>query len=131
MLLFLVSFLRVNLLPMRLKLILKLIGKDYTLPCNYMYELSSCLYKILNEGDPEFASWLHDKGYCIERKSRSVSMGLDFIVAIMKFYLNGGNTNANCSSDNVIARCCTGTMVNFVWVMPVISAMGKNTNFLP
>lgn len=69
MLLFLVSFLRVNLLSMRLKLILKLIGKDYTLPCNYMYELSSCLYKILNEGDPEFTSWLHDKGYCIERKS--------------------------------------------------------------
>ncbi len=54
---------------MRLKLILKLIGKDYVLPCNYMYELSSCLYKVLNEGDSGFTSWLHDKGYCKERKA--------------------------------------------------------------
>lgn len=54
---------------MRVKLILKLIGEDYVLPCNYMYELSSCLYKVLNEGDAGFTSWLHDEGYCKERKA--------------------------------------------------------------
>ena len=47
---------------MRLKLELKLV-EGTTLPCNYMYELSSCLYKILNEGNPEFTSWLHDSGF--------------------------------------------------------------------
>ena len=45
---------------MRVKLILKLIGKDYILPCNYMYELSSCLYKVLNESDAGFTSCLFD-----------------------------------------------------------------------
>lgn len=53
---------------MRLKLNLKLL-KGNVLPCNYMYELSSCLYKILNEGNPEFTAWLHDKGYCKGKKT--------------------------------------------------------------
>ncbi len=53
---------------MRLNLVLKLIkGKD--LPCNYMYELSSCLYKVLNEGDAAFTDWLHDQGYCKGKKA--------------------------------------------------------------
>lgn len=52
---------------MRLRLTLKLVVGT-TLPCNYMYELSSCLYKVLNEGNPEFADWLHNKGFCKERK---------------------------------------------------------------
>ena len=53
---------------MRLKLELKLV-EGTTLPCNYMYELSSCLYKILNEGNPEFTSWLHDSGFCKGKKA--------------------------------------------------------------
>lgn len=32
---------------MRLKLVLKIV-EGTVLPCNYMYELSSCLYKVLN-----------------------------------------------------------------------------------
>ncbi len=52
---------------MRLRLTLKLVAGT-TLPCNYMYELSSCLYKVLNEGNPVFADWLHNKGFCKERK---------------------------------------------------------------
>lgn len=39
------------------------------LPCNYMYELCSVIYKILNEGDPEFTAWLHDKGFTNEKKA--------------------------------------------------------------
>lgn len=54
---------------MRLKLILKLVGRECVLPCSYAYELSSCLYKILNEGNSEFTQWLHDVGYCKEKKS--------------------------------------------------------------
>ena len=44
---------------MRLKLVLKIV-EGTVLPCNYMYELSSCLYKVLNEGNPVFTAWLHD-----------------------------------------------------------------------
>ena len=43
---------------MRLKLVLKIV-EGTVLPCNYMYELSSCLYKVLNEGNPVFTAWLH------------------------------------------------------------------------
>lgn len=53
---------------MRLKLVLKIM-EGTVLPCNYMYELSSCLYKVLNEGNPVFTTWLHDKGYCKEKKA--------------------------------------------------------------
>lgn len=53
---------------MRLKLVLKIV-EGTVVPCNYMYELSSCLYKVLNEGNPVFTAWLHDKGYCKEKKA--------------------------------------------------------------
>ena len=33
------------------------------LPLSYQYELSSWIYKVLNEGDPSFALWLHEMGY--------------------------------------------------------------------
>ncbi|MBU0763843.1 MAG: CRISPR-associated endoribonuclease Cas6 [Bacteroidetes bacterium] len=33
------------------------------LPVNYQYELSSCIYRVLNTGNPEFADFLHEKGY--------------------------------------------------------------------
>lgn len=33
------------------------------LPINYQYELSSWIYKVLNEGDPIFSAWLHSQGY--------------------------------------------------------------------
>ena len=56
---------------MRLKLVLKIV-EGTVLPCNYMYELSSCLYKVLNEGNPVFTAWLHDKGYCKEKKAFKV-----------------------------------------------------------
>lgn len=39
-----------------------------TLPINYQYELSSWIYKVLNEGDPIFSAWLHSKGYKTKEK---------------------------------------------------------------
>lgn len=33
------------------------------IPLNYQYELSSWIYKVLNEGDPIFSAWLHSQGY--------------------------------------------------------------------
>lgn len=42
--------------------------KERILPLNYQYELSSWIYHILNSGNPEFATWLHDHGYTDDRK---------------------------------------------------------------
>jgi len=33
------------------------------IPINYQYELSAWIYKVLNTENPEFADWLHQKGY--------------------------------------------------------------------
>lgn len=33
------------------------------LPINYQYELSSVIYKLVNQGDNVFAEWLHSSGY--------------------------------------------------------------------
>lgn len=46
---------------MRLKLFLE--AEDDYLTCNYNYSLSSAIYNLLNLGSPEFAKFLHDKGY--------------------------------------------------------------------
>lgn len=37
--------------------------RENILPLNYQYELSSWIYKVLNEGDPVFSKWLHTNGY--------------------------------------------------------------------
>lgn len=40
---------------MRFQLTLHLTDRNRTvLPCNYVYELSAMLYKVLNEGDSKF-----------------------------------------------------------------------------
>lgn len=55
---------------MRFQLTLHLTDKSRTvLPCNYVYELSSILYKVLNEGDEDFTLWLHNQGYCKGKKA--------------------------------------------------------------
>lgn len=55
---------------MRFELVLKIKEKEgRVLPCNYMYELSSWLYKTLSNGDAQFTDWLHDRGYSREKKS--------------------------------------------------------------
>lgn len=43
-------------------------NNDCLLPINYQYELSAWIYNILNYGDPEFANWLHHKGYTNDKK---------------------------------------------------------------
>jgi len=47
---------------MRFKLNLyKTFGNE--IPINYQYPLSAAIYRILNKGDAEYASFLHEKGY--------------------------------------------------------------------
>lgn len=71
---------------MRLRLVLKLVD-GVTLPCNYMYELSSGLYKILNEGDSDFTAWLHDCGFCKGQKAFKLFTFSNFYIP--RFRING------------------------------------------
>lgn len=49
---------------MRFRLLLSLQDKRYrTIPVNYQYPLSAWIYKTINEGNHEFARFLHTKGY--------------------------------------------------------------------
>lgn len=55
---------------MRFRLTLQLQSiRENILPLNYQYELSSWIYRVLNNGSPEFSFWLHQKGYADNHKS--------------------------------------------------------------
>jgi CRISPR-associated endoribonuclease Cas6 len=54
---------------MRFKLSLSLISRNQNiLPVNYQYELSAWIYKVINQSDPAFAEWLHNKGFSGDNK---------------------------------------------------------------
>ena len=48
---------------MRLKITLNRTGKQKMLPIDYQYYLSAWIYKVISEGDHEFANFLHKEGY--------------------------------------------------------------------
>jgi len=50
---------------MRFKLNLKMNSKAFgnRLPINYQYELSAWIYKIIEQGDLQYAEWLHQNGF--------------------------------------------------------------------
>lgn len=54
---------------MRFRLILGINRRAFgdLLPINYQYELSSAIYRILSQASAEYASWLHDNGFSVER----------------------------------------------------------------
>lgn len=53
---------------MRFKINLCRKGKGKFIPINYQYELSSVIYKIINQSNSDFAKFLHEKGYTFEGK---------------------------------------------------------------
>jgi len=56
---------------MRFRITLQLIvsAKGNIIPINYQYELSSWIYRTIQEGDSAFGDWLHEKGYMFNGKS--------------------------------------------------------------
>ncbi|MFQ5649519.1 MAG: CRISPR-associated endoribonuclease Cas6 [bacterium] len=48
---------------MRLQLTLRPFTPNATVPINYQYPLSAAIYKILQQASPDYASFLHDRGY--------------------------------------------------------------------
>lgn len=55
---------------MRLLITFRPERKYFLLPVNYNYELSSLIYNIMSMGGPNFASWLHQRGFQLEGKKR-------------------------------------------------------------
>jgi CRISPR-associated endoribonuclease Cas6 len=54
---------------MRFKINIQPLQPNSLLPFNYQYELSSWIYKLINQGNPEFSDFLHSKGYCDKNKA--------------------------------------------------------------
>lgn len=52
---------------MRIK-ILADVGKSLTLPINYNHQLAGVIYRFLAQSNPEYASFLHNKGYLAAQK---------------------------------------------------------------
>lgn len=54
---------------MRFNLNLSIINKNInTIPINYQYELSSCIYKTIARGNADYANWLHSNGFNLDAK---------------------------------------------------------------
>jgi len=54
---------------MKFKITFQLLNPGQLLPLSYQYELSSWIYKLINSGNPDFATFLHDKGYVSLQKN--------------------------------------------------------------
>jgi CRISPR-associated endoribonuclease Cas6 len=48
---------------MRLRVTLAIKDNNRVLPINYQYEFSAWIYRLINDGNPDFAKWLHTNGY--------------------------------------------------------------------
>lgn len=55
---------------MRLKVSLEPQAKNYLIPINYQYQLSSAVYNVMRMGSEEYATWLHEVGYSDESGKR-------------------------------------------------------------
>lgn len=53
---------------MRFSLTLEADEPNSSIPINYQYPFSSWIYNTMNQGNPEFADFLHNKGYTDENK---------------------------------------------------------------
>lgn len=55
---------------MRFKLVLYADKQAFgnILPINYQYEQSAVIYRILASGNEDYAQWLHDNGFALEKK---------------------------------------------------------------
>ena len=69
---------------MRIKITLKLEGKNQLLPLNYHYFLSAAIYNLLGFGKPEFGEFLHNKGYKVKNKNYKL---FTFALRVQKFQI--------------------------------------------
>ncbi len=70
---------------MRIKLSLRPFDQHSSIPINYQYPLSAAIYKILQKASPEYAAFLHDKGYS------AVSGRLMKLFTFSKLWIPGGH----------------------------------------
>ncbi len=89
---------------MRLSISLKAYNTDF-ISANYNYALSSAIYKLLKLGSPEFADFLHNKGYELNKKPfKLFTFALtfdEFEIVRSLIKLNSPNANLIVSSPMI------------------------------
>lgn len=50
----------------KLEVLSQVMGRK--IPINYQYELSAAIYRILSKANLEYATWLHDNGFFVDKK---------------------------------------------------------------
>jgi len=73
---------------MRFLLSLSVDQLNSQIPINYQYELSAWIYKTVNEGNPEFADFLHNQGYVNKKKNFKLFCFSNLIVPKFKTELD-------------------------------------------
>jgi CRISPR-associated endoribonuclease Cas6 len=59
---------------MRFKLTLKKTSRENQLPASYQYELSACIYRIMEQADEQYSEFLHSKGYTANQGYKSFKL---------------------------------------------------------
>lgn len=54
---------------MQFQITLKCLDRQTILPINYQYELSAWIYKVIQNADAEYATFLHERGFMSGRKN--------------------------------------------------------------
>lgn len=77
---------------MRFKLTLKIDREKYgdLLPLSYQYEASSAIYRILSRADKDYATWLHNNGFYMEKGKKFKLFTFSRIFGQFKIYKDTG-----------------------------------------
>lgn len=92
---------------MRFRLVLAVNGRENgtLLPCNYQYELSSWVYKVLNDGNAEFTNFLHNQGFITVGK-KSFKLFTFSHLDIPRFKIFDDRLNILCDQVQLIVSFC-------------------------
>ena len=86
---------------MRFKITLQVNSRAFgrSLPLNYMYELSSAVYRILSKSDIDYSSWLHKNGFEADRKRFKLFTFSRFVIP--RYKIDKENQRLSILSDEV------------------------------
>jgi CRISPR-associated endoribonuclease Cas6 len=84
---------------MRIELTLTPCAGHGLLPVNYQYPLSAAIYKIIQQADEKYSTFLHDEGYKLNGKSFKL---FSFSDLRMPFRIQGDRLHINGSPASLI-----------------------------
>ena len=86
---------------MRFKITLQVNSRAFgrSLPLNYMYELSSAVYRILSKSNVDYSSWLHGNGFEADHKRFKLFTFSRFVIP--RYEIDKENQRLNILSDEI------------------------------